>query len=963
MVIVSRRVASGEWPVCVGVGRRARRVLSVRVWQTAVEEHQRKHSRQSSLLYTHTMSKTKSFQNPIHHLELNNLEQGSTPFLEFSETEEPEEKTEINYKLIGGFSILLFVGAVVVFLTFYQLPTTNGKADAKQVAVKDIADLSSAEKEAVLKGLISMKTCTSQYDKTYNAYDYFVKIHNDATVPKTEIHGTGFLFFPWHREMQNRFHTELQRCSGNPGLFVPYYDQQSPRSKQAVMSADYLGANGNPQNGYIVEEGLLGSKKGLWKINKDLRLPPSGDYLRRAIGHGIQMCLEIGVSCTEAEANAGSAKCDNYLLDSPDNPENVDKKTTVGPFLKIPRYADPKPTPAFGFTPDAENSQCSWTDLSCVRKYYQENGNLVLKCKHFAPVPQPYADCNKLTKFLPADGKKVFFNSPDNPYPDNPYMVAPSYTNAKPDEYWAACIEGNNPSDMYAAGLERIGASLSTHGSVHTAIGGSLATPYSPNDPMFAHLHGNVDRMWALYQEQHGTGAWFENVAKDRLDTPMPLFKNPTVTIRDVLDMNKMPFKYQQSLPQVVVKDIAVLSSAEKEAVLKGLISMKTCKSQYDETYNAYDYFVKIHNDATVPKTEIHGTGFLFFPWHREMQNRFHTELQRCSGNPGLFVPYYDQQSPRSKQAVMSADYLGANGNPQNGYIVEEGLLGSKKGLWKINKDLRLPPSGDYLRRAIGHGIQMCLEIGVSCTEAEANAGSAKCDNYLLDSPDNPENVDKKTTVGPFLKIPRYADPKPTPAFGFTPDAENSQCSWTDLSCVRKYYQENGNLVLKCKHFAPVPQPYADCNKLTKFLPADGKKVFFNSPDNPYPDNPYMVAPSYTNAKPDEYWAACIEGNNPSDMYAAGLERIGASLSTHGSVHTAIGGSLATPYSPNDPMFAHLHGNVDRMWALYQEQHGTGAWFENVAKDRLDTPMPIFKNPTVTIRDVLDMNKMPFKYA
>ena len=238
-----------------------------------------------------------------------------------------------------------------------------------------------------------------------------------------------------------------------------------------------------------------------------------------------------------------------------------------------------------------------------------------------------------------------------------------------------------------------------------------------------------------------------------------------------------------------------------------------------------------------------------------------------------------------------------------------------------------------------------------------------RIDTQMIEAIQAHENVDKKTTVGPFLKIPRYADPKPTPAFGFTPDAENSQCSWTDLSCIRKYYQENGDLVLKCKHFAPVPQPYADCNKLTKFLPADGKKVFFNSPDNPYPDNPYMVAPSYTNAKPDEYWAACIEGNNPSDMYAAGLERIGASLSTHGSVHTAIGGSLATPYSPNDPMFAHLHGNVDRMWALYQEQHGTGAWFENVAKDRLDTPMPLFKNPTVTIRDVLDMNKMPFKYA
>ena len=146
---------------------------------------------------------------------------------------------------------------------------------------------------------------------------------------------------------------------------------------------------------------------------------------------------------------------------------------------------------------------------------------------------------------MPSDPKEVFFDN------KNPFHTAPAYT-ATSEENWAVCIEGNNPKDKYAAGLERIGASLHNHGSVHTSIGGSLATPFSPNNPIFGHLHGNLDRIWALHQELTNpasklvNGWWETGPGKDKLKTVMPLFENPKVTVEEALTMDKVQFHYKQ---------------------------------------------------------------------------------------------------------------------------------------------------------------------------------------------------------------------------------------------------------------------------------------------------------------------------------------------------------------------------------------------------------------------------------
>jgi tyrosinase len=40
------------------------------------------------------------------------------------------------------------------------------------------------------------------------------------------------------------------------------------------------------------------------------------------------------------------------------------------------------------------------------------------------------------------------------------------------------------------------------HGAVHTAIGGDMMPSTSPNDPIFFMHHAQVDRLWALWQQE-----------------------------------------------------------------------------------------------------------------------------------------------------------------------------------------------------------------------------------------------------------------------------------------------------------------------------------------------------------------------------------------------------------------------------------------------------------------------------
>ena len=479
-----------------------------------------------------TRTGKESFINPSY--ELGMMENGRQNLL-VGDNEEENKRSDTR-ALIG---IVCFIGMVsLIYATTvqpvvpYSRPDPCNPTDPR--TVRDVKCLSKEEKAEVIRGLISMKNCTSQYAPEYvaNAYDYFPYIHRKAVVPKEQIHGSGFYAFPWHREMQNRFHKEIQRCSGNPKLLVPYMDWDNEESVKAMMDVEYLGADGNPANKYIVEDGPLGSRAGKFKLTQETG-PPVG-YLQRAIGNGVLGCLDIGDPnvCSETDADEGSANCAGWMLDSLHLPQSADTKATLSGFLKAPAVED-------DFMVEAGNKNCSWEDPNCFRYYSKPSKGMRLKCKHFAPKPISWKKCVKLNKFLPEDGELVFRKEDET----NPYKVAPSYYNAKPAEYWHSCSEGINPDDYYAAVWERLGASLDVHGSVHTWIGGTAAQPTAANDPIFQHMHGNSDRLWAMYQKTHGN-TWFERTGKAYLNTPMPLFENPKVRIADVLGMDGLAHRY-----------------------------------------------------------------------------------------------------------------------------------------------------------------------------------------------------------------------------------------------------------------------------------------------------------------------------------------------------------------------------------------------------------------------------------
>ena len=110
-------------------------------------------------------------------------------------------------------------------------------------------------------------------------------------------------------------------------------------------------------------------------------------------------------------------------------------------------------------------------------------------------------------------------------------------------------------------GVATRGASLHPpHGATHTYMGGTLATPTSPNDPVFTGIHTQVDRLWASYQKNNkvnGNAIWFADTGKDgnaaagkmKMDEVLSFAgKADGPTIRDTLDYQKQyGYEYEEN--------------------------------------------------------------------------------------------------------------------------------------------------------------------------------------------------------------------------------------------------------------------------------------------------------------------------------------------------------------------------------------------------------------------------------
>lgn len=77
----------------------------------------------------------------------------------------------------------------------------------------------------------------------------------------------------------------------------------------------------------------------------------------------------------------------------------------------------------------------------------------------------------------------------------------------------------------------------------------------------------------------------------------------------------------------------------------------------------------------------------------------------------------------------------------------------------------------------------------------------------------------------------------------------------------------------------------------------------------------------------------------------------------HNQVHRWVGGVMATPASPTDPVFWLHHAAVDRMWSLFQQRD------PEAYPDRLTGLTATLDPWDVTVADVLDVTRLGYSYA
>lgn len=415
-------------------------------------------------------------------------------------------------------------------------------ANSQYQVIRNVKHLTTEEKKKIVAGLLKMKTVPSAYNPDYTAYDYLVWVHRAATVPATQVHSNWY-FFPWHREFMLRHNRELQRVTGDPDIVFPYWDWADQESTDALYDMEYLGPNtGLQQQGYVVKEGNF--REGIWKLDPRLTtqlIEKQTLSMMRANGNGLQMCVEV-----DDESRS-------WVLDTPFNHRDVDQQGVAGIFTFLPDDGPPATSRESNvfLKPRASNLRCDWEDLNCTRYYVPltgddraESGTLAggngLRCKHFAaqhPTQADYDKCNPLLQYSTNQASQLGLIDPNNPF-----ATTKGYS-MSPMKYFRACFEGVDASVEIAKGLERLGASLHPpHGATHTWGGGSLATPTSPNDPIFAHLHWNVDRQWAHFQGRTNNQWFYNGPESAKMELDMPLFDG--VKLKTMMDHKALGYTF-----------------------------------------------------------------------------------------------------------------------------------------------------------------------------------------------------------------------------------------------------------------------------------------------------------------------------------------------------------------------------------------------------------------------------------
>jgi tyrosinase len=207
-----------------------------------------------------------------------------------------------------------------------------------------------------------------------------------------------------------------------------------------------------------------------------------------------------------------------------------------------------------------------------------------------------------------------------------------------------------------------------------------------------------------------------------------------------------------------VRESVTALSEAERERFVEAVLELKRTPSPHDARLSWYDQFVDWHVylsrcnplDPGVDHQMIGHGGPMFLPWHREYLLLFEDALRTVSGDDDLTVPYWDWTDPAAFDTVFSEDFMGGDGDPDEGYAVTTGPF--RKGKWELvvqNRGLLFGSSAtSYLARHVGS-----LAGPPRAADVEAAFDAAQYDVAPWDDTSDPARSFRNALEG-FGKLP-----------------------------------------------------------------------------------------------------------------------------------------------------------------------------------------------------------------
>ncbi|MFI5496049.1 tyrosinase family protein [Actinoplanes sp. NPDC051859] len=181
-------------------------------------------------------------------------------------------------------------------------------------------------------------------------------------------------------------------------------------------------------------------------------------------------------------------------------------------------------------------------------------------------------------------------------------------------------------------------------------------------------------------------------------------------------------------------KSFAVMTPAEKTAFVNALRDFKT-RSANGRTYN---WYIDRHIEFFGPRNGINYAHQApsFLPWHREYLRQMEFDLQTVSGNPNVFLPYWDWTQAATP---FTADLLGAitNGSVNSGNF-------SPTWGWSM---YRSSIAGSFLQRRVGVNATRPTAQTVSTVQAQTTYDRSPWNNTVVNSYRNRNEIDVHNRV------------------------------------------------------------------------------------------------------------------------------------------------------------------------------------------------------------------------